>query len=268
MASFGVWSRAGEYARFAARHRGLVARTVAYCSTSVVVRPVSGERVPQKLMRQYFDGVLRQLGITLVADGAELLNQVRPAILCVNHNSLLDIPCVGILLDFDYKWVSKKDIFKIPFIGWHLRACGHIWVDRERKDNFERLQREFSRVIANGASILMFPEGTRSQDGALQKFRTGAFATAVRENVPVVPIVLDGTERVLVKGSLDLRPDQEKLVKLKVCPAIPVPDPSEGTVDQRVITLRDRTRTAMVEALDELRGSPGAAERPTVATPG
>ena len=253
-----------EYVRFGLRWRGLVARTIAYCSTSVALRPVTGERVPQKLMRKYFEGVLQQLGVTLVAEGAEMLGTVRPSILCVNHNSLIDVPCVGVFLDFDYKWVSKKDIFRIPFIGWHLHACGHLWVDRERKDNYERLQREFSRVLAEGSCILMFPEGTRSTDGALQKFRTGAFATAVRENVPVVPIVLDGTERVLVKGSLDLRPDQEKLVKLKACPAIPVPDPSEGTPEQRVILLRDRTRAAMVQALDELRGSPGAAERPTI----
>jgi 1-acyl-sn-glycerol-3-phosphate acyltransferase len=254
----------GEYARFAARWRKLVARTVAYCSTSVALRPFTGERVPQRLMRLYFDGALRQLGITIVADGADMLRSLPPSILCVNHNSLIDIPCVGVLLDCDYKWVSKREIFRIPFIGWHLRACGHIWVDRERKDNFERLQREFSRVLAQGGSILMFPEGTRSKDGALLKFRSGAFSTAVREKVPVVPIVLDGTERVLVKGSLDLRPDAQKIVQVKVCPPIEAPTSDEGSFDERVILLRDRTRAAMVAALDELRGAPGAAERPTV----
>jgi 1-acyl-sn-glycerol-3-phosphate acyltransferase len=251
-----------DYASFAMRWPGLMARTVAYCTTSVTLRPFTGERVPQKLMRRYFDGALRQLNITIVADGAEILRAVTPCILCVNHNSLVDIPCVGVLLDFDYKWVSKKDIFRIPFIGWHLDACGHLWVDRKRKDNLERLQEEFTRVIASGGSVLMFPEGTRSKDGALQKFRSGAFATAIRENVPIVPIVLDGTEHVLVKGSLDLRRDEEKLVKVKVCPPIAVP--AEGPAEERVKLLRDRTRAAMVGALDELRGAPGAAERPTV----
>lgn len=258
-------SKIGQYAKIGLRWRGFVARTVAYCTTSVIVRPFTGEGVPQTMMRHYFQGVLRQLEIELVTEGAEKLRPATPCILCVNHNSLIDIPCVGVLLDFDYKWVSKKDIFRIPFIGWHLSACGHLWVDRTRKDNYERLQREFHRVIGEGASILMFPEGTRSKDGALQKFRNGAFATALRENVPVVPIAVDGTEKVLVKGSLDMRRGEEKVVKIKVGDPIPVPDATEGKVERRIKLLRDRTRAAMVSALDELRGAPGAAERPTLA---
>lgn len=254
-----------EGARFALRWRGLLARTAAYCTTSVALRPFTGEAVPQRLMRRYFESALRQLRIKVVADGVEKVRIARPVILCVNHNSLLDIPCVGVMLDFDYKWVSKKDVFQIPFVGWHLKACGHLWVDRSRKDNLERLQREFSRVIADGASILMFPEGTRSQDGALQKFRSGAFATAVAENVPVVPIVLDGTERLLIKGSLNMAKGPERIVRLAVADPIPPPPKQEGSVERRVVTLRNAARAAMVAELDRIRGAPGAAEKPTIA---
>ncbi len=257
-------ARLGEYARAAYGWRWFLLRTAGYCTTSVTLRPFTGEAVPQKLMRRYFEGALEQLGVEIIAEGAEKIRPATPCILAVNHNSMLDIPCVGVLLDFDYKWVSKREVFEIPFIGWHLKACGHIWVDRRRRDNFERLEREFHRVLSEGASILMFPEGTRSPDGRLQKFRSGAFVTAVRERVPVVPIVLNGTEKLLTKGSLEFPRGQHKVVQVKVMDPIPVPDESEGSEERRVVLMRDRTRAAMVEGLDALRGEPGAAERPTL----
>jgi 1-acyl-sn-glycerol-3-phosphate acyltransferase len=235
-------------------------RTAAYCSSSVIVRPFTGEAIPQVMMRYYFDGILRQLGICVVAEGTDRIGDAPPSIIVVNHNSLLDIPCLGVILDFDYKWVSKKEIFQIPFVGWHLRACGHIWVDRSRKDNYERLDDEFHRRLTSGASILMFPEGTRSPNGALRKFHSGAFVTAVREQVPILPIVLDGTDRLLVKGSLAFPGGQDKIVRVRVLDRI-YPEANEAFTTQ-VRLLRDATRTVMVTALDDLRGGPGRAEQP------
>jgi 1-acyl-sn-glycerol-3-phosphate acyltransferase len=257
-------AKGARYAKFGIGWRRVLVRTAAYCTTSVTLRPFTGEGVPQTLMRYYFDGALRQLGIDIVAHGAEKLRPATPCVIAVNHNSLLDIPCVGVLLDFDYKWVSKKEIFAIPFIGWHLEACGHLWVDRKAKDNSARLAREFHRIFGEGGSILMFPEGTRSPDGHLQKFKKGAFVTALTENVPVVPVALDGTERILVKGSLHFPKGQRKTVGVKVMDPIAPPDPAVGDFDERVARMRDEVWASMARALDDLRGAPGAAARPTV----
>jgi 1-acyl-sn-glycerol-3-phosphate acyltransferase len=255
--------KAADYARLAYGWKGVLARTAGYCTVSVAARALTGSEQPsQKLMHRFFRGSLRQLGIRVEADGAEKIRPATPCIIAVNHNSYLDIPCVGVLLDFDYKWVSKKEVFRWPFVGWHLWACGHIWVDRERRDNSERLAEEFHRVLNNGASILMFPEGTRSPDGRLLAFKRGAFVTAVTEGVPVLPIALDGTERLMEKGSLEFPHGQDKVVRIKVMD--PVHPPTAGAHDERVTWMRDRTREAMVAALDELRGAPGAAERPTL----
>lgn len=255
--------KAADYARIAYGWKGVLARTAGYCTASVVARGITGrEETSQQLMHRYFRGALRQLGIEVEAEGAEKIRPATPCIIAVNHNSYLDIPCVGVLMDFDYKWVSKKEVFSWPFVGWHLWACGHIWVDRERKDNSERLAAEFHRVLQNGASILMFPEGTRSPDGRLQSFKRGAFVTAIAENVPVLPIALDGTERLMEKGSLEFPRGQERVVGIKVMD--PVLPPREGGHDERVTWMRDRTREAMARALDDLRGQPGAAERPTI----
>ena len=255
--------KVADYARLAFGWRSVLARTAGYCTASVAARAITRSEAPsQQLMHRFFRGALPQLGIHVEAEGPEKIRPATPCIIAVNHNSYLDIPCVGVLLDFDYKWVSKKEVFGWPFVGWHLWACGHIWVDRERKDNSERLAAEFHRVLGNGASILMFPEGTRSPDGRLLAFKRGAFVTAVTENVPVLPIAIDGTERLMEKGSLEFPRGQDKTVRIKVMD--PVRPPADGGFDDRVRWMRDRTREAMVAALDDLRGAPGAAERPTI----
>jgi len=240
---------------------------VLYCSASVFVRPWTGERIPQRMMRHYFGGVLRDLGIGIQAQGVEKIRTAGPCILVVNHNSLLDVPCVGVLLDIDYKWVAKREIFRIPFVGWHLRACGHFWIDRSQHRNSQRLEEQFHRVLQSGASILMFPEGTRSVDGRLQAFRKGAFATAVHENVPVLPIAVCGTEAILRKGSLDVLRGQRTVVGVRVGDPIAPPPLEWGELDRRICAMRDQARAAIAVALDELRGEAGASDRPTPALP-
>ena len=256
-------ARASHVAAQAWNMRGFARITAGYCSLSVLVRPITGEQGPHRLMRRYFDAVIRELGIELVAEGTDKVAATGPCVIAVNHNSLLDVPVVGTVLPIDYKWVSKKSIFYTPFVGWHLYVAGHIWVDRSRKDNMERLAEKFHRVVQSGGSILMFPEGTRSPDGRLQKFKSGAFVTAIRENVPVLPIVLDGTERLMQKGELLMPHGVEKIVRVRVCDPI-APPPATESDERRVIRLRNATRRAMVDALDALRGAKGAAERPSV----
>ncbi len=217
-------------------------------------------------MRRYFESVLRQLNVRVEARGIDKVARHAPCVLAANHNSLLDVPCVGAVLEVDYRWVSKKEIFSVPFVGWHLRACGHLWVDRRRGDNTRRLAGEFRRVLGEGASILVFPEGTRSEDGALQPFRRGAFVTAVAEQVPVLPIAIDGTEHLMQKGSFRLPgAEAEQVVGVRVMD--PVFPPLGGDVEASVLAVRDACHTALARGLDGLRGRSGAASVATVRRP-
>ncbi|MEM6290583.1 MAG: lysophospholipid acyltransferase family protein [Myxococcota bacterium] len=241
-------------AALATRWTRLAARTVTYCTASVTARPFSGEAVPQAIMRDYFARVLEDLNVRVEAEGVERLRQHSPCILAANHSSMLDIPCVGVLCDFDYKWVSKREIFNVPFIGWHLRACGHIWVDRRRKDNAQRLAGEFHRVLHAGGSILIFPEGTRSENGVLKPFKRGAFATAVAERVPVVPIAVDGTHPLLRKGTLRLsQGGPADVVRVRVLD--PIVPPLRGSTEAKVAAMTDATHRAIGDALDALRSA-------------
>lgn len=241
--------------------RRFIGLCLVWCPSSVVTRALTGPKLPQTIMRRWCEGVVGDVGIDIAAEGLDKVAG-RPSVVVVNHCSLLDIPVVGSLLDIDYRWVAKKQLFRVPLVGWHLWACGHIPVDRGKRGNLERMQQQIERVLAEGASVVFFAEGTRSPDGALQAFRAGAFMAAVTAGVPVLPIVVDGTEKLLVKGSLKFPRGSNKRVRVRVLDRIEAP--AGGELRARAEALRDRTRARMIEGLDALRGGPGRAERPTL----
>lgn len=242
--------------------RGFLGATVFYCSSSVIGR-IAGHRIPLWATRHWSDSVVRRTGIELVADGVDKVAPSAPCIIVVNHCSQLDIPVVGSVLSaIDYRWVFKRELFRVPFIGWHLWAAGHIAVDRAKGGNFDQLNAKIDAVFEGGHSVVFFPEGTRSRDGALQPFKTGAFIAAVRTGRPVLPVVLEGTEFLLTKGSIAF-PRGRKTVRARVLDPVPAPDPGDD-FDGAVQALMASVRGRMVAELDTLRGAPGAAERPTL----
>ncbi len=251
---------AARWLRDAASWRAFLGHTMLYTSSSVVARFVSGQPLSQVLMQGWCAGVARQVGMNIEAQGLERLQTAGACVLVANHLSALDIPAIGSQLAIDYRWVAKSTLFKMPFLGWHLWASGHIPVDRRKAGNLERMQAMVRDVFETGGAVLFFAEGTRSRDGALQMFKNGAFATAVTEGVPVMPIVVDGTQRLLTKGSIRFPRGVDTRIRLRVLPAVEAP--ADGEFDARVDALRDQVRTTMVAALDDMRGEPGAAEKP------
>ncbi|MEM6997151.1 MAG: lysophospholipid acyltransferase family protein [Myxococcota bacterium] len=247
--------------REAAQWRGLITSAAAWCTASVIGR-VGGEHISQVATRRFSESAMRRLGIDLVAEGVHKVAPAAPCVIVANHLSQLDIPVLGALLsDVEYRWVFKRELFRVPFVGWHLWAAGHIAVDRARGGNLTRMNAQIDEVFARGMSVMFFPEGTRSADGALARFRAGAFIAAVRAGVPVLPIVMDGTERLLKKGSMAL-PSGRNTVRVAVLD--PVAPPPGNEPEARVAALSADVRQRMCAALDALRGSPGAAERPTI----
>ncbi|MBU1430220.1 1-acyl-sn-glycerol-3-phosphate acyltransferase [Myxococcota bacterium] len=192
---------------------------------------------------------LLQMERTLI-HGARLASAPQ-CIFVANHLSALDIILLGAFLRRDYRWLAKSSLFHTPIIGAHLRAAGHIPVHRawssERRAAF--IARRVSEVVAEGADVLFFPEGTRSVDGALQPFRLGAFQSAVAEGLPIVPLVLTGTHEAMRKGDLRVRATRRRSSLTVLDPLYP---PSEGDARRRASTLRDQTWAAMAAALAAL----------------
>jgi 1-acyl-sn-glycerol-3-phosphate acyltransferase len=168
----------------------------------------------------------------------------RACVLVSNHQSLLDI-LVLFRLYKPFKWVSKIEVFGVPFIGWNMRLNRYIAIRRGDRDDARRMLAACGRALAEGSSVLIFPEGTRSLDGELRPFRHGAFTLALEHGVPILPIVLDGTLDALPKHGAVLRNPADIVVQVLE------PIDVQGIADADA--LRALVRAVMADALETLR---------------
>ncbi|MDR2863022.1 MAG: 1-acyl-sn-glycerol-3-phosphate acyltransferase [Puniceicoccales bacterium] len=127
------------------------------------------------------------------------------SIIACNHQSFLDPPLVGSSIEKEIYFFARKTLFKNPGLGHVLRTCNTIPVDRDGGSDVAAFKRVFA-VLRGGQSLLMFPEGTRSQDGQLQEAQAGIGLIACKTRVPVVPVRVFGTHTLLPRGSFFPRP--------------------------------------------------------------
>lgn len=159
--------------------------------------------------------------VKLHVDGREHLDPKQAYIFMPNHQSMVDIPVIYVALAHQFRWVAKVELFKIPIFGKAMLRCGYISIDRtNRKAAFASLQ-EAIRKIREGASVLIFPEGTRSDDGTILPFKKGGFVMAVEAKALIVPVVITGTQAVMSKGRLRVTPGD---VFVKIHPPISAGD--------------------------------------------
>ena len=136
--------------------------------------------------------------------GRENIDPGATYVYVANHLSLLDI-LVLFRLFTDFKWVSKAELFKIPGVGWNMTLNNYIPLRRGERDSVIAMMAQCQEALAQGSSLMMFPEGTRSATGDLKAFKTGAFELAVAADVPIVPIAIVGTNNALPKHGFVLR---------------------------------------------------------------
>jgi 1-acyl-sn-glycerol-3-phosphate acyltransferase len=145
-------------------------------------------------------------GMKVSVKGKENIERGKPYVFVSNHASMFDIPTVVIALDGNVNIVFKKELTRVPVWGWALRYGHFIMIDRSNpREAMESIERA-AKSIHNGSSVILFPEGTRTTDGKLQAFKRGAFSLAVKAEVPVVPVTINGTFNILPKGSFNVRP--------------------------------------------------------------
>lgn len=158
------------------------------------------------LVRYWGKIICRLSGVSVRMEGAEKLNPDRPYIFAANHQSQFDIIALQGYLEFNYRWLAKKELFKVPVWGTAMKLAGYISVDRAHSRQALRSLDAAARRIAEGTSVVIFPEGTRSKDGRLQPFKSGGMVLAIKSGVPLVPVAISGTHEILPKGSITLRP--------------------------------------------------------------
>jgi 1-acyl-sn-glycerol-3-phosphate acyltransferase len=236
------------------------ARTIAYGTISLTLGPLTRDRRASLwAMRRWCQASARGLGIEVEAEGIGHVPREGPYVYCSNHQSLLDILVLGSVLPGDYKWAAKRSLMKIPFLGWHLQLAGHVPVDRSAGSRAAAdVISRFEEVLRRGKPLLVFPEGTRSEDGLLRPFKNGGFYAAVRAGVPVIPVALDGTHRLMKKHAIDTGDGK---VKIKL--GAPIHPLTSGREGSRIADLRDRTYAAVAAQLRSIGGQVAAVAIPS-----
>jgi 1-acyl-sn-glycerol-3-phosphate acyltransferase len=144
--------------------------------------------------------------------GSENLRADQNYVYMANHASLIDTPAMFAYLPYQFRIMAKKHLFYFPFMGWHLWTAGNFPIDQSDARKTARSLKGVIEGIRKGKSLAVFPEGTRSPDGNLQEFKQGAFKIALRAGVPIVPVTIIGTNKLLPKGSLAPRPGRVDVV--------------------------------------------------------
>ncbi len=140
--------------------------------------------------------------IRVKVSGLSNLDPSQSYIYMSNHQSNFDIPALLAHIPGQFRWLAKAELFKIPIFGRAMRGAGYVSIDRfNRESAFESI-REAAGKIKNGVSVMIFPEGTRSTDGAIRSFKKGGFIMAIDAGVPIVPVILRGTWSIMSKKSL------------------------------------------------------------------
>jgi 1-acyl-sn-glycerol-3-phosphate acyltransferase len=151
-------------------------------------------------------------------EGREKIRPDVAYVMVANHQSLLDI-LVLFRLFKHFKWVSKIENFRVPVIGWNMSLNRYIKLRRGDRRSVEQMMDACARTLAEGSSVMMFPEGTRSADGHLKAFKTGAFSLAQRCRAPLLPIIVHGTAGALPKRGFVLRGRHD--IRIRILDEIP-----------------------------------------------
>lgn len=121
-----------------------------------------------------------------------------------NHQSLYDIPILFQAIPRQLRIIAKASLGRIPFLGWHLRLAGHLLVDRDKPG--AGILKRMRRLVAEHVSLIVFPEGTRTEDGTVGRFKGGVFLLAIEHGLPIVPVSVAGSRDVMRKGLVTVRP--------------------------------------------------------------
>ncbi|MFA5183281.1 MAG: lysophospholipid acyltransferase family protein [Syntrophales bacterium] len=154
--------------------------------------------------------IIRLSGSSFEVIGKENIPQ-GALMIAANHQGAADIPIVLGGLPINFLFAIKKELFKIPIFGWYLKKTGYFPVDRTMILSAYKLVDKMVELLAGGNKILIFPEGTRSQDGSLGEFKRGSLLAALKAGVPVLPVAINGSYNIMPKGTKLIRPTKVRL---------------------------------------------------------
>ena len=231
----------------------LVAATVLFVASFialVVCYPFDKKRVVVHTLSKWITDVIFGLPIFMKREviGLENIDPRKAYVMVLNHNSMVDIISIY-NLPLVFKWVSKKEVYRIPIVGQLLFAHGDIVINRaSAKEAMQLVHTRGLEWLKKGASVSIFPEGTRSNDGEIHNFKAGAFVLAKDAGVPILPIVLDGTNTMVRNGWLM---NWRNKITIRILP----PVSAEDVVNRDIKDVMTEVRDNMVATLADIRAS-------------
>ncbi len=192
--------------------------------------------------------ILKTTGVRVTVEGLERIRPGTTYVFVSNHQSIYDIPVIFASLPYQLRIIAKASLARFPVLGWHLKRGGHLFVDRAHPDRAGILRR-WRALVADGLSLIIFAEGTRSWDGRVARFKGGSFLLAIQAGLPIVPLAVIGTRAVMPKGRLRTEPADVKLIVHDPIrpPAIDAPTASDAK------TLADRVHAIVANAVETLQ---------------
>ncbi len=157
-------------------------------------------------------------GVKTSVEGLENVDPTKFQVYVCNHESQMDIPAIVRLIPVPLYFILKKEIKKVPFLGWYAAAMGMVFVDRKNKNKSKESLKNAAELIKKGKNVIVYPEGTRSPDGKIKRFKKGGFVIAKASNIGIVPMAIKGSREVLPKGSMHIKKGH---IKLKIGKPIP-----------------------------------------------
>ena len=209
-------------------------------------------RVQHRIAQIWARGCVRISGARLTVRGAENLRKHPVAVYAANHTSYMDTPVIFSTLPFQFRILAKKELWTMPFIGWHLNRSGQIPVDTISPNATVSSLGAAVRALRAGMPLFVFPEGSRTPDGTIQPFLAGAAFLAIRSQVPLVPIALSGVYDLLPMHTRHFYPGE-------ITMTIGDPIPTTGLTIRQTDDLNTRLRNA----IEQLRNDPVPTPQPT-----
>lgn len=217
--------------------------TAVYYSLTAIIAGLLGVRhvrggVYDRAGRLWSTWVLRLNGVPLTVQGMEHLEPGRPYVFISNHFSFADIWVLFAALPDSLRFISKKELFRIPILGFAMTKARHISIDRKNLHAAFGAYDEAAQAVRGGISAVVFAEGTRSRNGRLQAFKRAPFVLGIAAGVPIVPVWVEGTYEAFPPGAVVLRP---RPVEVR----IGTPIPTDGLVPDDRDDLSRRAHAAV-----------------------
>ena len=220
--------------------------SITLCSWAIILAIFdrNGAIIHRFAARPWAKVILWISGIKLQINGLHHISTGIPYIFMSNHQSYFDIFAVLAGLPSNFKFILKQELMKIPLFGQAVRLAGYISIDRSDVRSAIQSMDKAAERIRNGASVLMFPEGTRNPEGQVQAFKKGGFHLALKSGSHIIPVSIINSNKIVPKGE---RKMYKGTITMNIGEAIPTKDYSKQSLDQLIAHVRDTIINQMID---------------------